>query len=138
VLQPSFWYVNTLDTVGGTLPISAQVTLGTVVLDPAVPVDIQAWTSLPNNVVDVVALNDTSTALNLLPALGGIYFITPTGVGDFLNFTEAIDSLVEVGVCSPTTFIVDLATYNERVVIPDIDNTSDVNTIRFTSLNGNT
>ncbi len=73
--------------------------------------------------------------IDLTPAqLAGHYQIGPGG--DFLTFTEAIDSLVSQGVSDSVIFDVQTGTYHEQFVIPEISGTSNTNTITFQSQAG--
>lgn len=69
------------------------------------------------------------------PALGGTYSIGPAG--DYLSFSEAVQALVDGGVRSAVVFNVEDGTYNEQIIIPPIENTSDKNTVFFQSASGN-
>ena len=121
----------------GSLPfgqtVSVQVGSGSIVDGDTVVV----WSYMPNGVADTTNYNDTVT-LNVVSGLSGVKFITPTGVGDYTSFTDAVADLAAYGVCGPVTFIVSQDVYTERVEIPEILNASEVNTIRFTGLNGAT
>ncbi|MCK4701144.1 MAG: right-handed parallel beta-helix repeat-containing protein, partial [Bacteroidales bacterium] len=64
----------------------------------------------------------------------GDYTIGPTG--DFVSFTEAVDTIAPVGLLGPVTFIVQSGTYNEQFVIPAIPEISETNTVTFTSASG--
>jgi len=59
--------------------------------------------------------------------------IKPGGGGTFTSFTEAIDSLVRLGISAPVTITVDDGTYPEHIVIRKIPGASTVNTILFKS-----
>ncbi len=66
------------------------------------------------------------------PALGGNYTIGSSG--DYSNFTEAVQALVNGGVRSAVTFNIEPGSYNEQIIIPEINNTSASNTIIFRSV----
>ena len=136
--SPGTWVqLNGLDTVYGP-DDDTTITLGNFNFVNGTSYVVKAWTSLPNNLNDTININDTNAVL-FVPALSGTYFITPSGVGGaYTSFNAAVSDLTTYGVCGPVTFIVDHATYNERVVIPEIPTMSDVNTVRFTALNGQT
>ncbi len=59
-----------------------------------------------------------------------------TDGGTFKSFTEAIDSLSKLGVSGPVNLLVDPGTYTERIEIPAISGTSEVNRITITSASG--
>lgn len=130
VTQFPAYHTTLLDTLNGTGPNTAQVTLGN--FTPTVsPMTIKAWTSLPNSVVDTMRGNDSSTSVKN-GALNGIYTIGGVGA-NYPSFTAAINALQNFGVCSHTTFLVRTGTYNEALVIPNIPTASLSNTITFVS-----
>ncbi|MFC2125242.1 right-handed parallel beta-helix repeat-containing protein [Bacteroidota bacterium] len=59
----------------------------------------------------------------------GDYTIGATG--DFASFTEAVDSIVQVGVFGDVTFKVEEGTYNEQFTLKEIPNVSDTMTVTF-------
>ncbi len=61
--------------------------------------------------------------------LSGNFTIGKTG--DFKTFTDAVDSLAQVGVSGPVEFKVSAGTFNEQVKIPYISGASSGNTITF-------
>lgn len=64
VLQTPFVYsASPLDTIDGTGPSSAIVTLGTVTLQGGITDTLMFWTSSPNNVADTSNSNDTITKI---------------------------------------------------------------------------
>ncbi|UCG27158.1 MAG: leucine-rich repeat domain-containing protein, partial [Bacteroidales bacterium] len=67
--------------------------------------------------------------------LSGTYTIGPSST-DFLTFTEAVDSLISVGVGGPVTFNVESGTYTEQISIPEISGASATNTITFQTQSG--
>jgi hypothetical protein len=64
VIQTPFTLTTPLDTVNGVGPNSQTVTLGNALIDGSTV--IRAWTYLPNNVVDTVNGNDT-TSISFTP-----------------------------------------------------------------------
>ncbi len=79
--------------------------------------------------------NDTIEGCFLFCFPAGIQHIGPNG--DYLNFTDAITSLINAGICGPVVFEVASGTYNEQVVIPAINGLDSINTITFRSATGN-
>jgi len=59
VAQPSFKFIGLLDTLNGTFPQTAQVTLGTYNF-AAGTTNIRVWTSNPNGMSDTSNYNDTA------------------------------------------------------------------------------
>lgn len=80
---------------------------------------LKAWTSLPNGMQDVVAINDSSKVGGLFTALNGTYTIGGTNP-DFNNFTSAANYLIKGGVKNKVIFNVRDGLYTEQVAIPYI------------------
>ncbi len=126
-----------LDTVGGSNPNFAQVTLATGITFPSgVMTSIKAWTSSPNASTDTIRVNDTSFVLKT-PSISGNYTINPSGTGasNFTSFTAAINAMLAGGICGPTNFTVAPGTYNTQVIIPNILGASPANPITFDGVN---
>ncbi len=83
--------------------------------------------SLPDSIV--ITINDKYTIL------AGTYIIGPSS-SDFLNFTEAVNSLKNAGIDGPVIFNVQSETYTEQISIPEITGASETNTITFQSQTG--
>lgn len=66
--------------------------------------------------------------------LNGTYTIGTSG--NFSTFTEAIDSLISLGVNAAAIFNVESGTYTEHISIPEIIGASATNTIIFQSASG--
>lgn len=101
-------------------------------------VNITAWTSNPNFVVDSMNIND-STQLSICGGLSGNYTIDPAGSGstNFTTIQSAIDKLTCGGVYGPVTFNIAAGTYTGQLLIPAIVGTSATNTILFKSATNN-
>jgi len=98
---------------------------------------LKAWTSNPNNVQDTVASNDTITT-TFLASLHGTYSLGDTTGGvqkDYPSFTAAAKILSIAGISDAVTFLVDTASYNEQLRIPQIYGASPTKTITFRSVN---
>ncbi len=74
VVQTPFSFTGTLDTIGGSGSVSAQVTVGSYNFLASTPYNIRIWSSLPNGVADNVNSNDTVTSIRQ----SGL--IAPTGL----------------------------------------------------------
>ena len=61
VIQPTYIYNGFLDTINGNFPSTADVVIGSMTLAGGNSYNIVAWTEKPNNAVDTVNTNDTST-----------------------------------------------------------------------------
>ncbi len=69
-----------------------------------------------------------------LTPMHGVYTIGATGT--FSTFGSAIDSLIIKGIDNTVTFNIENGTYNEQVIIPEIQGLSENNTITFQSASG--
>ncbi len=99
---------------------------------------IKVWTSMPNNVFDSVATNDTATN-TLCTGITGAYTIDPAGSGpnNFISIPAALSKLNCGGVYGNVVFNLAPGTYTGQYLIPTIIGTSDTSTITFRSANGN-
>lgn len=91
-----------------------------------------AWTSLPNSLSDQKPSNDTLKALNVRPALSGIYTIGGTSP-DYATFKAAVNALTLRGVKDSVRFRVRMGTYTEQLRIPQIKGANKRNSIVFES-----
>ncbi len=80
VAQPSYSYVGTLDTAGGSGSSTAQLTIGSYTFTNA-PYHIVAWSSSPNGQPDTINSNDTAyaTVQANLPAPTGLTVTDSSG-----------------------------------------------------------
>jgi hypothetical protein len=123
-----------LDTLNQTTR-RTSVTLGNRMFASGVSYTIQAYTTMPNGVVDTVLRNDTTTVTRKA-AISGTYTIG--GVApDYPSFSAAIADLNANGVCGPVVFNVRTGVYTEQVSIDAVSGTSATNTITFQSETGN-
>jgi hypothetical protein len=107
------------------------LSLGSFVFSAGNVYNVQAWSSLPNNGVDVLPANDTASLI-YTPALAGVYTIG--GIDpDFVNFTEATSALKMAGVAGPTSFLVRDGVYQEQIDLEFVEGSSPINTITFRS-----
>lgn len=85
------------------------------------------------NIGDLRPLNDT-LSLNICVGMDGLYTLDPNGTGarNFLSFTDLFNKL-QCGIAGPTTIEIAEGTYNERLVVGDIPNTSEINKLTFIS-----
>jgi hypothetical protein len=134
VLQtPYFWTGNLqTDMIAQNLPLGMyQFSLGSS--------SIKAWSSMPNDSVDMLPSNDTAslTAFGCNQILNGTYTVgTPSS--DFQTFPDLLTALKQCGVSGPCTFKIMPGTYTDRLVITDtIPGLSATNNIFFTSYNSN-
>jgi hypothetical protein len=101
-------------------------------------VTIRAWTSLPNNTVDSVNIND-STILPICGSLSGNYTINAAGSGtsNFTSLQAAIDKLACGGISGPVVFTMSSGTYSGQFSIGAISGTDTTRTVTFRSATGN-
>lgn len=87
---------------------------------------IKVWTSLPNNVADPIAADDTLGPLSIRAALLGEYTVGGTSP-DFANLTDAVAAIKSAGMCGPVTFKVRAGTYIGQYDLVNIPGISAVN-----------
>ncbi|MCF8373147.1 MAG: right-handed parallel beta-helix repeat-containing protein [Bacteroidales bacterium] len=68
--------------------------------------------------------------------MNGSYLVDLNGSGDFLSFTDVINSLEFLGIDGSVVFNILPGTYLEKPVITEISGASGINTICFQSANG--
>ncbi len=116
IVQTPIFLTSLLDTLGGIGHNDTIVTVGSSFFQANTSHVIKVWTSMPNNVVDTVPVDDSVTVV-LKPALDGFYTIDPS-FGNYTSFTAAVADLNNYGVCGPVTFNVTAAiTFIETPVI---------------------
>ncbi len=89
------------------------------------------------NIGDLLAKNDT-LSVDVCMGLNGTYTLDPAGTGprNFKTFSDLFEKL-QCGISGPTTIEIAEGTYKERLMIGDIQNTSNINTLTFTSITKN-
>jgi hypothetical protein len=141
VTQPSVLVPGPIDTVGGANPFFVDVNLGPWTFAANTPYTIEAWTTLPNGMIDTNTFND-SLNRTIAAAISGTFTIdafATTGGSNFQTFTEFADFVNNNGICGPVIANVAPGSgpYLERVVFEDIQGSSATNTITING-NGNT
>ncbi len=134
VPKPTFNWTGLLDTLNATTR-ETQVTLGTETFTAGVPYTFEVWTTLPNNVVDTVTMND-SVVVTRKAAMSGTFTIggaTP----DYATIGAAVSDLNANGICGPVVYNIRSGTYNANMELTNISGTSAVNTVTFQSETGN-
>lgn len=127
VTQSPFPWTGTLAS-GQTI----NITLGTFTFTPGTTYNLTATTTSPNGGIDCNNYNNNVTITELGTKLCGIYTIG--GVSpDFLNFTEAAVALNSGGIACSVVFKVRNGTYNEHIILNQIQGASDTATITFES-----
>ena len=130
VLQPQYLWSNPLNPVlpGDTI----ELTIGSFTLPGGLDT-LVAWSSYPNNAVDINPLNDTAKVY-FSSCMSGTFTI---GIGkNFPSFTTALNSLNGAGICGNVVFLVDSGLYEERLSINPINGAGPNSTITFTSATG--
>jgi hypothetical protein len=98
---------------------------------------IEAWTSMPNNLVDSNAFNDTTSSSVIFCNLySGNYTIGGAGA-DFPDIMTAINAIASCGINGAVTLNINSGTYNEQVTVPEIPGANAMNTITIQSTTGN-
>lgn len=101
----------------------------------AVPRTIKVWTSLPNNVADPIAADDTLGPVTLRAALLGDYTVggvTP----NFPTLTDAVNAVKSAGMCGPVTFKVRAGTYTGQYDLNNIPGLSAANRLTIRADDG--
>ncbi|KWW42441.1 MAG: CARDB domain-containing protein [bacterium F083] len=83
---------------------------------------------------DVVASNDTIRHLMRVRFCAGDYTVGATGL--YASVGEAVDTLLQAGVCGAVRFLVETGVYSGQLNIPAIDGASAANTVTFRSASG--
>jgi parallel beta-helix repeat protein len=118
----------------GTVPVGGTqlITIGTYSFTSRSINTFRSWTSMPNGNIDENFTNDTVAVSNIKTAMIGTFTIggsTP----DYISFTQAINDLMNFGICGNVVFNVRAGIYNEQLIIPSITGTSATDTILFQS-----
>lgn len=116
--------------------VSSPLTLGNVNLTVG-PHILKAWTNLPNGVTDQNTDNDTITySVFACENLSGTFTVgTPTS--NFPTISDVFTALNNCGITGAVTFKLAPGTYNQQLILPLINNVSEINTITFESASGN-
>jgi parallel beta-helix repeat protein len=134
-LQPPIYHTAPLDTFGGIGSPDTTLFLGNYNFQFGQVYDIQAWTSMPNGVIDTVNVNDTAS-ITISPGLQGTYTIGGAN-SDYSTIDSAVTALENYGICGAVTFNIRNGLYNtEQIVINEIVGTDSLNTITFQSESG--
>jgi hypothetical protein len=98
---------------------------------------VKAWTSLPNDSVDLHGFNDTLTisVYGCPNALSGNYTLG-SATSDYPTFADAFTALQNCGVGGHVIFNVDSGSYSTQLVFGSISGVSDTSTVTFQSATG--
>lgn len=135
-LQTPVTFYQLLDTVLGSGSVTQQVTLGNFASTAGVKYTIKAWTSGPNNINDVLKINDSSSRVFSMALQAGTYTIGGT-TPNFATINDAVNELNTYGICGPVVFDIRNGTYTEKLVFNEISGASATNTITFKSESNN-
>jgi hypothetical protein len=134
VTQSPVNWTGFLDTLNMTTR-QTQVTLGNRNFASGISYTIEAWTSMPNGVVDTIPSNDSSK-VTVKAAIAGTFTIGGASP-DYATIAAAVTDLNDNGVCGPVVFNLRNGNYNTNIELGDIAGTSAVNTVTFQSESGN-
>jgi len=132
------WQVNniTQTAVNWTGNLSNNQTdtinLGNYTFDGGIE-NILIWVSNPNNSTDTIQVNDSVYA-SISVCMGGTYAIG-SAQPEYQTITDAVNMLLQVGVCGNVTFNIDSGLYSEQLTIPYIPGTGPNSNVTFTSAN---
>lgn len=130
VAQTPVNFTGLLDTLGGTGSQMSVVNLGSVNFSPGTTT-IKVYSSMPNGVADTSNLNDT-TSRSAGPSLSGTFTVnssSPTSGTNFSSFGDLSGALSSFGVCGPVTVNVASGTYNDNILLGQIQGASATNSI---------
>jgi PKD repeat protein len=131
VLQPPFSWNGSIPR-GNSLE---NVSIGSYNFLSGTNYLIKAWTENPNGSADPYHMNDT-TSKSVQSGLCGTY--TVGGLNpDFANLTEVFNYLTTAGVTCPVVFNIRNGSYNDQLVLNDIQGLSSINSLTFQSENNN-
>ncbi len=131
-------YLWTGSLTGGS--VSANVLLGSITAAPATPINITAWTSVPNGVTDANILNDSASIVNAFCALsGGTYTVNagaPASATNFQSFNLLSLALNNGGIFGAVTLnvVASSGPYTGQLEFKRAPGVSITNTI---TINGN-
>jgi parallel beta-helix repeat protein len=96
---------------------------------------IEVYTTMPNNVPDSAAFNDTLTYVVPQPAMSGIYTVDPAGTGsnNFLSVGDAGIALSTRGVCGSVIVNIADGVYTDSLILDNVQGTSSTNLVVFQS-----
>ncbi|MEM1119850.1 MAG: right-handed parallel beta-helix repeat-containing protein, partial [Bacteroidota bacterium] len=127
LMQPDFTWTGQLS--------STEVdtfSIGLATFLPKQSNTIKVWTHQPNDGLDAVPVNDTTTLTGITPALAGIYTIGGDQP-DFISFSEAVTTLENGGVLDTVIFQVRDGVYNEQLTINAYPNADSLRPVIFQS-----
>ena len=128
-------HTNPININGSTQGNEAIITLGNITFGSA-PVNIKAWTYLPNGVNDPVAIDDTLDK-DYFAALSGTYTVGGTNP-HFPTVVAAAKALEDYGTCGSVVFNIRPGTYTGQVNVKDpIRLSSATDRVTFQAENGN-
>lgn len=129
ISQPTYFYT------GNILPGDWDtVVIGTYNFIGGTNNTIEAFTVDPNGVSDNNPSNDYLSILNGV-MLNGAYTVGGTSP-DYARFTDAVNALVNFGVCGPVTFNIRPGIDTLQAIIPEILGADALNRITFQAENG--
>ncbi len=130
VLQSPFNYVGNIVENG-----TATFAIGAKTFPAGQPINIKAWTSMPNGSPDKFPANDTTTRVAAGPALVAGTYTVGAG-GSYETLVDAVRDLNQRGICGPVVFNVDALSgpFIGQLELQKIYGSNATNTITF---NGN-
>jgi hypothetical protein len=93
---------------------------------------IDAWTSMPNGLLDSVPANDLATSC-FNACMAGTFSIGPASAGSFQfnTFNDAMNTLIAAGICGHVVFEVHPGIYTEQLVLPQVTGMDTNQTVTF-------
>ncbi|MBL7937578.1 MAG: hypothetical protein JNM51_17370, partial [Bacteroidia bacterium] len=126
-IQPSYNWSGNLTSGDSTI-----VTIGSVNVSGGRKNQFKFYTSNPNGVPDISAINDTLITKGIRTRLSGIYTIGGSSP-NYNSLKQAVDSLNCFGVCGPVIYNIRNGIYNSNLTINSIIGSSLINKVTFQS-----
>jgi len=119
-------------------PYASQenIDIGDFVFASGVVCSLKVWTTDPNGAADENESNDTSDVNYIGAGFTGTFTIGGSPTPSYPNFTQAVTALMQFNICGPVTFNVRDGTYDEQIVLQDLDGSSATNIVTFQSQEG--
>lgn len=134
VTQTTVKTTGTIDTLGGSGSNTKNVSLGSKTLVKGKMDTLVAWTEKPNGMSDTVNHNDTLRSI-VAPAFKDTLTVGGSSP-DFTKIQDALDALMQFGVCGPVVVSIRPGTYSEQLMLGPIPGTDTTNTVTIQSSTG--
>lgn len=118
---------------------STNIFLGLRTFSSDTVYNFTAYIDSVNHVADLNDFNDTTKFFGYRTSLNGNFVIGSGANADFATILDAVNALNQYGVCGPVVFNIQNGTYTGNYsIINGVTGMSNVNTVTFRSLTGDT